>query len=254
MKIPIIRGVVRRRLLVNYRVDAGVMRDWLPAPFEPMLHQGWAVAGVCLLRVEQMPRSLARFGRGLGSENAAHRVAVRWTEGSEVHEGVYVCSSHTDSLLGHLARRGVLPGEQRRARFRVEDDGREIGLSMRSANRRVVVELAGHATAAMPPSSIFNSIREASVFFERGSVGYAPSEGGSGYVGVAADAPHWAVHPLAVTHVSSSFFDDETRFPAGSAEFDHALVMRDVEHIWRGLPELARERGGPVSHEPASNR
>ena len=57
MKIPIIRGVVRRRLLVNYRVDADVMRDWLPAPFEPMLHQGWAVAGVCLLRVEQMPRS-----------------------------------------------------------------------------------------------------------------------------------------------------------------------------------------------------
>jgi len=253
MKIPIIRGVVRRHLLVNYRVDAGVMRDWLPAPFEPKLHRGWAVAGVCLIRVEQMPRSLARFGRGLGSENAAHRVAVRWPEGPDVHEGVYVCSSHTDSLLGHLSRRGVLPGEQRRARFRVWDDGREIGLSMRSSDRSQVVELAGHAGAAMPPSSIFGSIREASVFFERGSVGYAPSQGGRGYVGVAADAPHWAVHPLAVTHVSSSFFEDGTRFPPGSAEFDHALVMRDVEHVWRGLPELARDRRGTVSHEPASN-
>lgn len=254
MKLPIIRGVVRRRLLVNFRVDADVMGSWLPAPFEPMLHRGWAVAGVCLIRVEQMPRSLARFGRGIGSENAAHRVAVRWTEGSVVHEGVYVCSSHTDSFLGQLARSGVLPGEQLRARFQVLDDGREIGLSMRSANRSVIVELAGHATAAMPSSSIFKSIREASQFFERGSVGYAPAHGGRGFEGVAAQAPHWAVHPLAVTHVRSSFFDDGTRFPSGSVEFDHALVMRDIEHVWRGLPELARERSGPVSQEPARNR
>ena len=195
MKIPIIRGVVRRRLLVNYRVDADVMKEWLPAPFEPMLHRGWAVAGVCLIRVEQMPRSLARFGRGLGSENAAHRVAVRWPEGSEIHEGAYVCASHTDSLLGHLARSGVLPGEQHRARFRVQDDGREIGLSMQSAGRSLVVELTGHAAAAMPPSSIFGSIREASTFFERGSVGYAPSHGGRGYVGVAAEAHGRAIAP-----------------------------------------------------------
>ena len=254
MKIPIIRGVVRRRLLVNYRVDADVMRDWLPAPFEPMLHRGRAVAGVCVIRVEQMPRSLARFGRGLCSENAAHRVAVRWPEGSVVHEGVYVCSSHTDSLLGQLARSGVLPGEQHRARFRVRDDGRQIGLSMTAESRRLVVELEGHATAAMPPSSVFKSIREASTFFERGSVGYAPAQGGRGFEGVAAETPHWAVHPLAVTHVRSSFFDDGTRFPSESVEFDHALVMRDIEHVWRGLPELARDRGGPVSHEPASNR
>jgi hypothetical protein len=254
MKIPIIHGVVRRRLLVNFRVDADVMRDWLPAPFEPLLHRGWAVAGVCLIRVAQLPRTLGRFGRGLGSENAAHRVAVRWPEASELQEGVYVCASHTDSLLGRLASKAVLPGEQHRARFQVHDDGREIELSMRSVDRRLVVELAGHAAAAMPPSSIFGSIREASAFFERGSVGYAPSTEGRGYEGVAAEAPHWAVHPLAVTHVSSSFFDDGDRFPPGSVEFDHALVMRDIEHVWRGLPEMARERRVPVSHEPARNR
>jgi hypothetical protein len=254
MKIPIIRGVVRRRLLVNYRVDANVMKSWLPAPFEPMLHRGWAVAGICLIRVEQLPRSLARFGRGLGNENAAHRVAVRWREGETIHEGVYVCTSHTDSLLGQLARGGVLPGEQRRARFRVRDDGGEIGFSMRSADRSVVVELAGHAAAAMPASSIFKSTREASTFFERGAVGYALSQRGAGYEGVEAEAPHWAVHPLSVTHARSSFFDDGTRFPAGSVVFDHALVMRDIEHVWRGLPDLVRERRGPVSHEPVSNR
>ena len=42
MKLPIIRGVVRRCLLVNFRVDPAVMRDFLPEPFEPALHEGWA--------------------------------------------------------------------------------------------------------------------------------------------------------------------------------------------------------------------
>lgn len=80
MKLPTIRGVVQRRLLLNYRIDPQAIGDWLPEPFEPRLHRGWIVAGVCLIRMRQFPSSMFPFGRGLGSENAAHRVAVRWTE------------------------------------------------------------------------------------------------------------------------------------------------------------------------------
>ena len=28
-------------------------------------------------------------------------------------------------------------------------------------------------------------------------------------------------------------------FPAGSIRFDHALIMRDIPHRWRALPEIA---------------
>ena len=100
---------------------------------------------------------------------------------------------------------------------------------------------------------IFASIREASLFFERGSLGYGPVQGGRGYAGVLAEPRGWAVHPLAVTRVRSSLFDDEGCFPPGKAEFDHALVMRDVEHVWRGAPELEHERSPGVSGEPVRN-
>ena len=253
MKLPIIRGVVQRRLLVNYRVDPDAIRDWLPEPFEPMLHRGWAVAGVCLIRMQQFPPALVPFVRGRGSENAAHRVAVSWSDEGGRREGVFVHRSHTDSLLGHLAGRTILPGEQRRARFEVHDDGRDIRVAMRSSDGRVAVEIAGHAAAAMPPASIFASIREASLFFERGSLGYGPVQGGRSYEGVLAEPQEWAVHPLAVTHVRSSLFDDESRFAPGSAVFDHALVMRDVEHVWRGAPELADETHPGVGGEPVRN-
>lgn len=125
---------------------------------------------------------------------------------------------------------------------------------MRSSDRRVNVEISGQAAAAMPPSSIFPSIREASHFFERGSLGYAPVQGGLSYEGVLAEPQEWAVHPLAVSHVRASLFDDEELFPSGKAEFDHALVMRDVEHVWRGAPELDRRRRRQVSGQPARNQ
>jgi hypothetical protein len=32
MKIPIIRGMIDRRILVNFRVDCGVLAPLLPAP------------------------------------------------------------------------------------------------------------------------------------------------------------------------------------------------------------------------------
>jgi hypothetical protein len=50
--------------------------------------------------------------------------------------------------------------------------------------------------------------------------------------------PNWKVEPLAVESVSSSFFDDPALFPRGSAQFDCALLMRNIEHEWHGHPDL----------------
>jgi len=43
---------------------------------------------------------------------------------------------------------------------------------------------------------------------------------------------------LQVHDVFSSYFSDETKFPAGSVEFDCALIMRDIEHEWHGEREF----------------
>ena len=52
------------------------------------------------------------------------------------------------------------------------------------------------------------------------------------------------VHP-----VRSSFFDEMRRFPAGSLQFDCALLMRRIRHEWRGLPDLCCSQAiEPVLH------
>jgi hypothetical protein len=47
MQIPVIRGVIDRRILVNFRVDPDVLARFLPAPFRPKLVNGAGMAGVC---------------------------------------------------------------------------------------------------------------------------------------------------------------------------------------------------------------
>ena len=69
MRIPVIRGVIDRRILVNYRVDPEVLAPLLPAPFVPKLYRGFGMVGICLIRLGGSPRFVPRW-MGLGSENA----------------------------------------------------------------------------------------------------------------------------------------------------------------------------------------
>src|ERR1044071_6066543 len=134
MKLPRIQGIIRRRILVNFRVEPSVLQRQLPSPFEPKLHNGHAIAGICLIRLEHIrPKSFPET-LGVSSENAAHRVAVRWDEGGETREGVYIPRRDTDSLINHLAGGRVFPGEHQRARFDVSESGDRIALRMRSAD------------------------------------------------------------------------------------------------------------------------
>jgi uncharacterized protein YqjF (DUF2071 family) len=71
-------SVIERRLLVNYRVDPEVAASLLPAPLRPQLLNGWAVAGICLIRLGRLRPSWAPRWAGMRTENAAHRVAVEW--------------------------------------------------------------------------------------------------------------------------------------------------------------------------------
>ena len=54
MRLPIMRGVIDRRILVNYRVDPDVLAPLLPSPFRPKLVRGAALVGICLIRLKQL--------------------------------------------------------------------------------------------------------------------------------------------------------------------------------------------------------
>lgn len=54
MGLPVIRGVIDRRILVNYRVDPGVLAPLLPAPFRPKVIHGVGMVGICLIGLKKI--------------------------------------------------------------------------------------------------------------------------------------------------------------------------------------------------------
>lgn len=254
MRLPVLHGLIRRRLLVNFRVDAQVMAHYLPAPFRPKLHLGYAVASVCLIRLEQIrPAGLPSFC-GLSSENAAHRIAVEWDEPDGAsREGVFIPRRDTGSWLNHWAGGRIFPGEHHLADFAVEDDGVTVAICIRSHDGRMSVRLRAHESDALPSSSCFGSLAESSAFFEGGCVGYSATGDGCRLDGLRLQTEGWRGRPLAVEQVESSFFADESAFPAGSVVFDHGLAMRDLVHRWHQEADLSTGHALEV-HEKADPR
>lgn len=238
IQLPTIQGLIRRRLLVNFRVAPEIMQAQLPSRFRPKLQGGYAVAGICLIRLEEIrPKHVPSFV-GLSSENGAHRIAVVWEEEGGEREGVYIPRRDTSSRLNHYAGGRLFPGEHHHADFDVEDDGDRIDLKMRAKDGGASVEVRGRSAARLPATSAFGSLSEASAFFATGSVGYSVTDEEHRLDGIKLVTKEWSVGALAIEHVHSSFFADEVRFPKGSVTFDCALVMRDIEHEWHAEPDL----------------
>src|SRR5439155_24142833 len=132
----------------------------------------------------------------------------------------------------------LFPGEHQRATFYVTEDERRIALHMRSADGHVEIDVSGQSTETLPHDSIFRNIADASAFFESGGVGYSVTASGRRLDGVVLKTDSWSVAPLAIERAHSSYFGDEAMFPAGSINFDCALVMRNVTHEWETASDL----------------
>jgi len=238
MRLPIIQGIIRRRILANFRVDPEIMQSEIPARFRPKLQQGFAVAGICLIRLEHIrPRSMPEI-IGLNSENAAHRVAVMWDEGGVAREGVFISRRDTNSQISHLLGGRIFPGEHHHASFSVRESDSQVSVEVKSDDTTVEVEIAGRIAQDLPGTSIFPSLPDASSFFEGGSVGYSVTSEPGRLDGLRLATSQWRVEPLDVERIYSSYFSDQTKFPKGTIEFDHALIMRNVEHQWHSADDL----------------
>lgn len=237
MNLPTIQGIIKRRILVNYRAQPDVIQKILPPEFRPKIYKEQAIAGICLIRLEHIrPKYTPEF-IGLTSENAAHRIAVLWEDvNGETKEGVYIPRRDTDSTLNHLVGGTIFPGEHHKAAFQIGEIGDKIDFAMRSNDGKVSVKLEGEISEDFPETSIFPTLAEASKFFEKGSLGYSVKQSGKELDGIDLEIKDWQVKPLAVSFVESSYYDDETIFPRGSIEFDHALLMQNIRHEWHSAP------------------
>ena len=239
MRIPVIKGTIKRRLLVNFRADPATVQRSLPEPFRPKLHQGFSIVGICLIRLEQIRPAGLPSAFGMSSENAAHRIAVEWNDANGIlREGVFIPRRDTGSLLNHLGGGRIFPGEHSLADFTVADADGRIDFSMKSRDGLVSVKVVGSDAETLSAKSCFASLRDASAYFEGGSLGYSVTRDGGRLDGLTLHTLDWRIHALSVSEVFSSYFSDTSRFPEGSIEFDHALIMRDVQHEWHKADDL----------------
>lgn len=234
LNIPNMSGVIRRRLLLNYRIDPQVVAPLLPKGFRPKLVRGHAIGGICLIRLEKLrPKGFPSLF-GIASENSAHRFAVEWEDDSE---GVFVPRRDTDSRLNSLAGGRIFPGVHRFSQFSIQDQDQndEIEIAVRHQNE-VLLEVAAREAQEIPADSIFSSLQESSDFFEAGCVGYSSRPNSCTLDGLLLKVDDWQASALTVSHIRSRYFEDLNLFPEGSITFDHGLLMRDIPHQWLSKP------------------
>ena len=234
MKLPAIHGFIDRRILVNFTADPDVVSKIIPAPFRPKIYKGKAIVGICLIRLKHIkPKGLPAF-MGIGSENGAHRIAVEWEEDGIINEGVYIPRRDTSLRFNALVGGKLFPGKHHLATFDVKEDGGNYHIAFTSSDA-TTISIDAKETGQLPSASIFKTLENASAFFEKGAVGYSPN--GNKYEGLKLQVYTWQMKPLEVTHVRSSFFENESIFTKGSLQFDNALLMTKVEHEWHSMPD-----------------
>jgi uncharacterized protein YqjF (DUF2071 family) len=233
-----VTGMIGRRILVNYRVDPEIASRLVPPPFRPQVVNGAAVAGICLIRLEQLrPEGLPRQ-LGLTTENAAHRIAVEWETPSGPRAGVFISRRSTNSRLTAALGGRLFPGVHQHARFTVSESASRLQIRCEPSNGTGRVAVTASVADTFPSSKLFADLTAASSFFARGNCGYSPGADPSRYDGMRLRAHSWEVTPLAVTTLESSRYDDRRAFPPGAIEFDCALLMRNIAADWQPLPRF----------------
>ena len=235
IKIPAIQGIIDRRILINFTANPGSIEKILPSSFRPKLYKQKAIVGICLIRLKQIrPKGFPGF-IGISSENAAHRIAVEWTENGKIKEGVFIPRRDTSSVLITIAGGRVFPGRHFHSKFNVQEEKGNYHISFKSSDN-TSISIDAKETNLFSTASIFENLDNASRFFEAGEIGYSPNAGK--YDGLKLKTLNWKVKPLQVQSVQSSFFENETIFPAGSIQFDNALLMTEIKHEWHSVEQM----------------
>ena len=239
MRFPKICGLIDRRILCNYRIDPECLNQILPDPFRPQIKNGYAIGGICLIRLRQIRPHFLPPALGVNSENAAHRFAVEWDTDEGTQHGVYIPRRDTSSRLNAFVGGRLFPGVHYHANFDIHEEGSGYSLQMDSNDTHILVD--GSITPELPSDSVFSSVQDASQFFKRDSLGYSDSRENGLYDGLELDIDEWAVQALHINKIESSYFNNEKIFPKGSINFDHALLMLNLQHKWVGRSSIISE-------------
>jgi hypothetical protein len=222
---------IERRLLVNYRIDPELVARQLPEPFRPHLVSGWAVGGVCFIRLGGLRPNHFLSTVGIRTENVAHRFAVEWDDAVGTQVGVFIPRRDTNSRVTALAGNRIFPGSHRLARFEVTEGESDLHVGVESHDGSLKLSVTAHESARIE-GELFSSLEQAIEFFRRGSLGYSPSGSSGCLTGVRLQSQSWEALPVSIDSMRSSVFDNPETFPKGSCALDFGLIMRNLSARW----------------------
>jgi hypothetical protein len=234
--LPVLEGVIARRVLLNFRADPALVQSLLPQPLLVQRHRAAAIVGICLIRLEHLrPKGMPEL-LGVAAENMAHRAAILYPAEEGMRPGVFVWRRDTNLNVVHLLGGRAFPGIHQRARFLVQQ--RDQGLAMTVRTRRGEADVAFHSATVSTwrPTPAFDSMAEASDFFRAGECGFSCSRRGNALEGLRLKSLEWEMSPLRLELERTAFFLNPQLFPRGSVEFDSALLMQHIAHEWHVVP------------------
>lgn len=224
-------GVIDRRLLVNYRVDPTVARALVPRPLRPLLMGGDAVAGICLLRLDDLRPTGLPAAIGLRSENVAHRIAVEWDVPQGTRTGVYIPRRDSGSRVNVVVGGRLFPGPHGPATFDVAENDTRLRVAFRNRDDGASARVEVRVVPQLEGSTLFTDLEAASAFFRRGSIGWSPGRAGARLDGLELRTNSWTMEATAIESVSSSFYEGGA-VPVTAAVLDSVLLMRRVPVTW----------------------
>jgi len=238
IQIPVIEGTLDRRILLNYHFDPEYLRKFLPKPFEPRVHNDHGVGGICMIRFHRLrPRHFPNV-LGIDSENAAHRIAVQWSQEGTRHEGVFIPRRDTASAFNYWAGGRIFPGIFQKTTFKVEETAGYYHIEIADPGEKPHVIFDGEDTAEFSRSSVFSCLKEASDFFAKGAIGYSASRDRIHFQGMELRLLEWHISSLKINTAYVRLYEDGHTFPKGSVQIDSAMVMRRLKHEWHNIPTI----------------
>ncbi|MEJ1240959.1 DUF2071 domain-containing protein [Chryseolinea sp. T2] len=230
MKMPELDGIIDRRILINYRVDPLIVSTLLPPHLEPLVVNGFASVGICLLRLKNIGIKHAPGFMRVNSENAAHRFLVKFRDNGQ--PAVFIPRRDTDSLLNIVIGNRLLSWPHFPAHFISTERNGSYAVAMRSEDEYSRLDIEAELATEFPGNSMFDSLEHASNCFNACQVGVSPSTKPGEYKTVKLHTKTWNVQTLRVNKLQSSFFEDRKKFPGHTISFDNALLMEGIEHEW----------------------
>jgi len=243
--LPVLEGIISRRILLNFRCDPATAQKLIPPPLEVETHRGFAIAGVCLIRLEQLrPKGLPKIV-GVSSENMAHRIAIRFPTEEGMKPGVFIWRRETDQKLVQMLGGRAFPGVHSAAQFHVSENAGQLTMEVRTEGGQTDVAFAAKYGTDWRPTPAFSDFPEVSEFFKMGDCGFSCSLRGDELEGMQLRTLRWEMSPLEVQLKHCVFFANNARFPSATVEFDCGLLMRGLPHEWHELnsvPEFASSK------------